>query len=290
MFRFRRRAALAALAALLAACSRHDTLTTGAPVGVDVGYPVATPVAKMTSAVGDIEPGANPVVTASRAAVVRDIGVRTGSVTARGQVMATLRPTGTRQRHPEPLVIRAPAAATVTRVFVSVGERVRAGQRLLALRGAAIRMARAPFPARLRAVLQAGRRVFVHSPLAPRTPLKATIVRLTHPKKGDDLYAWIALPPRRGFAVGSPIRVDVVTATGTRLVIPRSAVSLRRPGAVVFVVHKDRVQERRITMGRTLPQGVVVRAGLRAHSQIVIRTQARMISGMRVHVERPQGP
>ncbi|MHB1513404.1 MAG: efflux RND transporter periplasmic adaptor subunit [Acidiferrobacter sp.] len=290
MFSFRRRAALAVLGAFLAACSRHDTPATGAPVVVDVGYPVATQVAKMRSAVGDIEPGASPVVIAPRAAVVREIAVRTGSAVARGQIVATLRPTGTRQNPPKPLAIRVPVAATVTRVFVSVGERVRGGQRLFALGGASIRTARAPFPASLQTILHEGQRVFVHSPLAPRTPLKATIIRLTHPKKGNAIYAWIDLPPRRGFPVGSPLRVDVVTATHTRLVIPRSAVSLRSPGAVVFVVRKGKVLERRITTAQTLPQGVVVRAGLRAQSEIVTHAQTRLTSGMRVHVERPQGP
>lgn len=290
MSSFRRRAALAMLGALLAACSRHGSHGGGAPVAVDVGYPVATQVAEMRSAVGDIEPGASPVIIAPRAAVVRRVSAQTGSTIVRGQVVVTLRPSGPGRGRAKPFAVRAPVSATVTRVFVSAGEHVRRGQRLLALAGASIREARAAFPSSLRATLHVGGRVFLHSPFAPRTPLEATVTRLTSSKKGDALYAWIGLPPRRGFAVGTPLRVDVVTATRTRLVIPRSAVSLRGPGAVVFLVRKGRVQEHRITMGQTLRQGVVVRSGLDARTEIVIHAQARLARGMQVQVARPQGP
>lgn len=290
MSSFRRRAALAVLGALLAACSRHGTHGGGAPVAVDVGYPVATQVAEMRSAVGDIEPGASPVIIAPRAAVVRRVSAQAGSAIVQGQVVVTLRPAGRSRGRARPFTVRAPVTATVTRAFVSPGERVRPGQRLFALAGTSIRKARAPFPASLRATLHVGEQVFVHSPLAPRTPLKATIARLTSPKKRGAIYAWIDLPPRRGFAVGTPLRVDVVTATRTRLVIPRSAVSLRGPGAVVFLVRKGRVQERRITMGQTLRQGVVVRSGLDARTEIVIQARGRLVRGMQVQVVRPQGP
>ncbi len=290
MSSFRRRAALAVLSALLAACSRHDAHGAGTPVAVDVGHPVATEVAQTRSAVGDVERGASPVITAPRAGVLTRVAVQTGSVVTRGQIVGRLRLAGPPGRARPRIAIRAPVTATVTRVFVSAGQRVQPWQRLFALSGASIRKARAPFPASLRPALRVGERVFVHSPLAPRTPLKATIARLTNPKKGHAVYAWIDLPPRRGFAVGSPLRVDVVTATRARLVIPREAISLRGPGAVVFVVHKGRVQERRIAMGQSVPQGMVVRSGLRVTTEIVIHAPTRLVDGMRVRVKGPHDP
>lgn len=281
---FRSRAAPIALGALLIACSRHPTPEAGPPMIVDVGVPSLTKVAQVASAVGDIQPGASPVVIAPADGRVTTVAAMSGSAIAAGQILARLRPAGPSATPRRSLAIRAAAPATVTRVFIHNGQRVRRGQRLFGLAGPQIRQARIPFPAALRPALRIGKPVVLHSPLAPRSPLPGTIARLTSPKMPDAVYAWITLPPRRGFTVGSPLRADVATGTRTGLVIPRSAAPLRRIGTVVFVVHGDRVHERRIQVAQVLPEGVVVRSGLRPGTRIVIRPPARLANGMRVRI------
>jgi multidrug efflux pump subunit AcrA (membrane-fusion protein) len=237
------------------------------------------------SAIGDVEPGASPVITAPTNGRIADITVTSGSAVTAGQILAQLRPAGATAAPRQSLIIRAPVNATVTRVFAQDGQRLQNGQRLFGLAGAAIRQGRAPFPAALRPPLIVGQRVLLHSPLAPRSPLTGIIARLTPAKRTRHaIYAWITLPPRPGFTVGSPLRVDVRAGMMDRLLVPPGAVFLRRAGTVVFVVRRHHVHEQRVRATRVLPQGVVIRSGLRPGVSVVTYAHTPLTRGMRVRI------
>jgi hypothetical protein len=286
---YRSRAALIALGALLAACARHSTPTSGAAPQVTVGRAFTTRLAVVRTAVGDVEPGASPVITAPVGGRLTGISVQSGSVVVAGEILARLRPSDPAGAPRPALVIRAPVNARVARVFAQDGRRLHPGQRLFGLAGASIRTARAPFPAVLHPPLRIGQRVLLHSPLAPRSPVTGTIARLT-PAKRNALYAWITLPPRPGFTVGSPLRVDVMAGSAQRLLVPPGAVFLRRVGTVVFVVRGRHVYEQRVRAARVVSQGVVVRSGLRPGTEVVTHAQARLTNGMRVRIARHLAP
>ncbi len=289
MSAYRSRAALIALGALLAACARHSTPTSGAAPQVTVGRAFTTRLAVVRTAVGDVEPGASPVITAPVGGRLTGISVQSGSVVVAGEILARLRPSDPAGAPRPALVIRAPVNARVARVFAQDGRRLHPGQRLFGLAGASIRTARAPFPAVLHPPLRIGQRVLLHSPLAPRSPVTGTIARLT-PAKRNALYAWITLPPRPGFTVGSPLRVDVMAGSAQRLLVPPGAVFLRRVGTVVFVVRGRQVYEQRVRAARVVSQGVVVRSGLRPGTEVVTHAQARLTNGMRVRIARHLAP
>ena len=281
----RSRAALIALGALLAACARHSAPASGTVPQVTVGRAFMTRLAEIRTAVGDVEPGASPVITAPEGGRLAGITVGPGSVVAAGEILARLRPSGPANTPQPSLLIRASVHAEVTRVLAQDGMRVHPGQRLFALAGASIRMARAPFAVGLHPPLMIGERALLHSPLAPRSPVTGTIARLTPAKRTRHaLYAWITLPPRPGFTVGSPLRVDVAAGMALRLLVPPGAVFLRRAGTVVFVVRGRRVYEQRVHAARVVAQGVVIRSGLRAGTEVVTHAQTRLANGMRVHI------
>ena len=289
MSAYRSRAALIALGALLAACARHPAPASLAAPQVTVGRAFTTRLAVVRTAIGDVEPGASPVITAPTGGRLTDISVQSGSAVVAGEILARLRPPDPAGAPRPPLVIRAPVNARVVRVLVQDGQRLHPGQRLFGLAGTSIRTARAPFPAVLHPPLRIGQRVLLHSPLAPRSPVTGTIARLT-PAKRNALYAWITLPPRPGFTVGSPLRVDVMAGSAQRLLVPPGAVFLRRVGTVVFVVRGRHVYEQRVRAARVVSQGVVVRSGLRPGTEVVTHAQARLTNGMRVRIARHLAP
>ncbi len=281
----RSRAALIALGALLVACARHSTPAAGAAPRVTIGRAFTARLPEIRTAVGDVEPGASPVITAPEGGRLAGVAVGSGSVVGAGQILARLRPSGSANAPQPSLLIRAPVNAEVTRALVQDGARVRPGQRLFALAGASIREARAPFSATLHPPLTIGERAFLHSPLAPHSPVAGTIARLTPAKRARHaVYAWITLPPRPGFTVGSPLRVDVMAGMAQRLLVPPGAVFLRRVGTVVFVVRGRHVYEQRVRAARVVAQGVVIRSGLRPGTEVVTRARKRLVNGMRVRI------
>ena len=286
---YRSRVALIALGALLAACARHPAPASLAAPQVTVGRAFTTRLAVVRTAIGDVEPGTSPVITAPTGGRLADVSVQSGSVVVAGERLARLRPPDPAGAPRPSLVIRAPVNARVVRVFAQDGQRLHPGQRLFGLAGTSIRTARAPFPAVLHPPLRIGQRVLLHSPLAPRSPVTGTIARLT-PAKRNALYAWITLPPRPGFTVGSPLRVDVMAGSAQRLLVPPGAVFLRRVGTVVFVVRGRHVYEQRVRAARVVSQGVVVRSGLRPGTEVVTHAQARLTNGMRVRIARHLAP
>lgn len=287
----RRRAALIALGALLAGCVRHAASASGAPPQVVVGRAFTMRLREVRTAVGDVEPGASPVITAPTGGRLEAVTVEAGSMVAAGQALARWQPTDPAGAPGRSLIIRAPVRARVVRLFAQDGERRHAGQRLFGLAGASIREARAPFPLGLRPPLVIGQAALLHSPLAPRSPVTGVIARLTPAKRTRHaLYAWITLPPRPGFTVGSPLRVDVMAGLASRLLVPYGAVFLRRAGTVVFVVRSGRVYEQRVRAAHIAPQGVVLRSGLRPGTEVVTQAPVHLTSGMRVRVAQHAAP
>lgn len=69
------------------------------------------------------------------------------------------------------------------------------------------------------------------------------------------------------------------------LVIPRDAVVQRPTGPVVFVLEGDRARERRISLGADQGPLVVVRGGLSAGDQLVVRGQRDLAEGTLVAVQ-----
>ncbi|WP_298134812.1 hypothetical protein [Acidiferrobacter sp.] len=283
MSAFRRRAALILFGALLAGCAHHSAPASGTPAKVTVGRAFMAPVADIHSAIGEVEPGASPVVMAPINGRVAGITISSGALITAGEVLAQMEPAGAGP----PRVIRAPVNAVVTQVFAHDGADRQAGQRLFGLGGASIREARAPFPVRLRSILAIGQAVLLHSPLSPRSPLTGIIDRLTPSKRTrHGVYAWITLPARAGFTVGSPLRVDVMTGTVNRLLVPRGAVFLRRAGTVVFIVRGRHVQEQPVRTARVHKRGVVIRSGLWPGALVVTRARTHLTDGMRVRIVR----
>ena len=291
MSAYRSRAALIALGALLAACARHPAPASLAAPQVTVGRAFTTRLAVVRTAIGDVEPGASPVITAPTGGRLTDISVQSGSAVVAGEILARLRPPDPAGAPRPSLVIRAPVNARVVRVFAQDGQRLHPGQRLFGLAGTSIRTARAPFPAVLHPPLRIGQRVLLHSPLAPRSPVTGTIARLTPAKRTHHaLYAWITLPPRPGFTVGSPLRVDVMAGRAQRLLVPPGAVFLRRVGTVVFVVRGRHVYARPIRAAHVVAQGVVIRSGLRPGTEVVTHAPVRLTNGMRVRIAHRPAP
>lgn len=270
----------------LAACLNPSQPAAARRLRVDVQKAVFATVPRIVAAIGNIEPGASPVIRAAGGGQVTQILTQLGSHITPGEALASLQPTETTGPAAPAVIVRAPVAAQIFRMLISVGATVQAGQPLFGIKGKKVREARAPFPLRLASRLHRGQTVLLHSPLAPRSPLTGTVARLAvHPKR-QVIYAFINLPARRGWTVGSPVRVDLVTRTYRALVIPKDAVHLRRIGTVVFVLHNGSIRMRRVEIRAYLTHRAVIRSGLAANARVITWAPGRLVSGLQVRVSR----
>ncbi|MHB1566625.1 MAG: hypothetical protein ACYCXG_07915 [Acidiferrobacter sp.] len=284
---------------LLVACSRPASGRVEATVvDVTTGRAVVRSLPQWRMAVGDITAGAEPFVAAPVGGRVEAILVVAGEHIEAQSIVATMRRTA-RPGAPRSATIRvrAPAAATITQILVAPGTRVPAGTALVAVAGAHIRQARLPFLATVARRLPIGARVWLHSPLAPRSRLPGTVARVqstacscraesdTPSRKA--VYAYINLPPLAGFGVGTPVRAEVRIARATLVVVPAPSVVLRRPGTVVFVVNHHHVVMTRVHVALRQRHLIGLRSGLTAGAQVVVTGANQLHNGSPIHVHRP---
>lgn len=276
-----KRVAFIALAAGLSACSHDSSGTPRRQVTVHTALAVIRPVPRLVTAVGDVGPGFSPVIGAPMAGRLTRLRVTVDQSVAAGAPLAYVRPQGPGAQL-APIV--APAPGVITQILVPAGTKVHQGQALFGWTGATVRQARVPFPATLGPDLHAGQAVLLHSPLAPRSPVTGTIARLIPHPKHHAIFAVIALPPRHGWVVGSPVRADVVIADRPALVLPKTSIALRRAGDVVFVLHHRIVRMQAVTVAARLRRVVVISSGLAPGVTVVTDPSQSLINGTRVKI------
>jgi len=89
--------------------------------------------------------------------------------------------------------------------------------------------------------------------------------------------------------------VDVVIVLTTQpdaIVVPAQAIQTGQKGQYVFVIKKDlTVEDRAVTVGRTLDSETVIEKGLQAGEQVVTDGQLRLIPGAKIQIkEQTEGP
>ncbi len=275
-----------ALTPILTGCSAHPAHTS-VTAPVTVSHARLRPVPTIVSAIGRITRGASPVITATHDGRVTAVLVHPGESVRAGETLARLQRAGNASARG---AITAPVSARVTRILIRAGMRIRRGQRLFGLQGPAIREARAPFLVRPASALTVGQRVWLHSPLAPRAPVRGTIVTInqTRHKAFDTerhaLNVVIALPPLQGFAPRSPVRVDAVLGVQRALTVPAKAVVLRARGTVVFVLHHGRARMQTVHVRARTRRWAVLASGLRPGTPVVGDPDPTLATGRRVVV------
>jgi len=285
-----KRVALIALGATLGACSHHPSETQGLRVRVQTSKATIRSVPEVESAIGNVGQGFAPVIGTRRGGLVTQILVAPGQLVQSQQRLARLRPMARAGKTGRLVDIRAPSAGIITRILVQTGAKVRAGARLFGFAGPSVRKARLPFPLSLAPHLHIGQSILLHSPLAPRAPVLGVIAHLDSHPKDNVIYALIDLPPRRGWAPGSPVRADVVVARRPALLVPQTSIALRVAGTVVFVLHHSRVEMRRVKIGARFSQDVIITQGLTPGTIVVTDANQLLTNGMRVTVASAEKP
>ena len=279
-----KRVAFIALAMGLNACSRDSSGTPQRPATVHTAVAVVRSVPRIVSAIGNVGPGLSPVVTATIAGRLTRLQIAVGQSVVGGATVAYVRPRGQGERS---VPIDAPAPGVITQILVPSGTEVHQGQALFGWTGPSVRQARVPFPAAFGPDLHRGQMVFLHSPLAPRSPVAGTIARLIPSRRHHAIYAVIALPPRHGWITGSPVRADVVVGRRPALVLPKSSIALRRVGTVVFVLHHRTVREQAVKVAATLRRVAVISSGLKPGTAVVAEPDRLLANGARVRISGP---
>lgn len=268
------------------ACSHQSPSQQGPAVRVHVSQATLQIVPQEVSAVGNIEQGLAPIISSPIRGEVMEIVARPNQPVVANQILATIQADGARAKDRPPLRVRAGHNGTITRILVTPGTPVGVGTPLFGFFSHEVRKARVPFPLSLASRLHIGEAVWLHSPLAPRTPATGHIVRIdTHPRL-KALYAIIALPARRGWTTGSPVRADVVISHQDAVVVPLTSVALRSQGTVVFVIHKNHVEMRPVQIGTRLARTVVISSGVTKGTPIVTRVNPLLVNGSRIRVAR----
>ncbi|RME82447.1 MAG: hypothetical protein D6771_07035, partial [Zetaproteobacteria bacterium] len=72
-----------------------------------------------------------------------------------------------------------------------------------------------------------------------------------------------------GLIAGMRLPGEVVVATRRSVVVPKSAVVLRRDGAFVFVAENGRAHARKVQLGRELANGFEITAGVQEGERVV---------------------
>lgn len=282
----------------LVACSRPASGRIHATVAdVTTGRAVMRSLPQWRAAVGEITAGAEPFIAAPVQGRVETIRVVAGEHVDAQSLIATMRRAVGPGAPPSATVrVRAPTAATITQILVAPGARVPAGTALVAVAGTHIRQARLPFLASVANHLRIGARVWLHSPLAPRSRLPGTIARVQSTAcacqaesdipNTQAVYAYVNLPPLAGFGIGTPVRAEVPIARATLVVVPAPSVVLRRPGTVVFVVDHHHVVMTRVRVAIRHRHLIGLRSGLRAGAQVVVTGTDHLHNGSLIHVHR----
>jgi len=277
------------VALMLGACSNHARKWDVAPVPVQIETVAETQVPLSTTAVGDIGSGTAPVVDAPVSGWIARFPIAVGYAVQDQQVLAYM---NRKERPPKgsaPLAVRAPGPGTVSALLVAPGQKVRAGEALIGLTGHGVRQARVPFPLSFSASLRPGLVMTLHSPLALRSSVKGVISHVVTHAKRQVVYVFISLPPRNGWASGSPVRADLVTGHRMAFVVARSAVLLQTVGAVVFVVRHGIVYKQRVHVESYWRTHAVIQ-GVRAGMRIVTWAASPLHAGARVIVTPSDAP
>lgn len=277
------------LLTLLVACSRPAPgHVRTAAVTVTVRPAVVQSLPRWRAAVGEITAGAEPFVATPVSGHVDALMVTAGEHIRARSVVATIAPASAPgARRPPMIHVRAPVAATVTRTLVAPGATVAAGTALVALTGTHIRQARLPFLAAVAGYLHIGMRVWLHSPLAPRSRLPGVLATVRPTASGRAVYAYVDLPPLAGFGTGTPIRAEVPIARLTVVAVPAPSVVLRRPGTVVFAIHHHHAVMTRVRVAIRRRHLIGLQSGLAAGTEVAITGIRYLHNGSLVHVRRP---
>lgn len=289
MERYYRFLCAAAIAASVVGCS-HQASVTGAstaPIPITVSHAVVRTIPRIQSAIGEITNGNPPYLTAPARGQLTTVFVRPQESVRAHQPLGLFQPSVRGAGSlPHTIVIRAPFAGTVSAQLVTVGQHCIAGQRIFGFAGPAIRTARLPFISADQARLHIGETVMLHSPLAPLTTLDGTIGALTPNSQGHAIYAFVTLPPVRGWVPGSPVRADVIVGTHQAIIVPRQSVVLRLPGTVVFLIHHHHAYAQPVLVGEGLRHYVQIQSGLRAGTLVAQDGTQYLNNGSRVIIRR----
>ncbi|MHB8253235.1 MAG: HlyD family efflux transporter periplasmic adaptor subunit [Acidiferrobacter sp.] len=285
-----KRIALIAFCATLAACSRHRSEAQDQPLRVRISHAILQTTPEIESAVGNIGQGLAPIITAPVSGQLTQILVVPGEAVQNHQVLARMRPGSMGQKADRSDDIRAPASGIITQILVRTGSPAHKGARIFGFSGPQVRKARVPFPLSFAAQLHSGESVSLHSPLAPRSPVDGKISRLDSHPKHHVIYAVIDLPPRHGWATGSPVRADVIVAQRQTIVVPRTSIALRTVGTVVFVIDHRTIHIQRVHVGERLDDAVVITSGLSAGTAIVTDASPALTNGAQVTTIKAERP
>lgn len=183
-------------------------------------------------------------------------------------------------------VLAAPAAAIVTNVAVSPGDRVAEDAPLvtLARQGAvSVKLGLEPSAGHVAAgqpvsvvPLNGGKPIFTRlGMVAGAADPNTKVIDASAPVGGS------------GLAIGAPVRAEVVTGAHQGLVVPRAAVVFDETGSHVFVVERGHARRVFVTVGRNYGGDQVEVSGpIQAGQQVAVQGAYELQDGMAVAVAK----
>ncbi len=183
--------------------------------------------------------------------------------------------------------IRSPAAATVQRRLVSVGDYVKVGDPMFELVSPRLLQAHLPFPEKLADELRPGLEVHLRLPSRPGQMVTGHLSEV-RPMIGSAnlaIEAIVNLENPGGWRAGGSVNASMVLETRDSVIVPAISVVRRPAGTVVYLVEGGRAVERAVEAGvRTDDGGIEIRSGLVGGETIVADGAGFLTDGAAVEV------
>jgi RND family efflux transporter MFP subunit len=185
--------------------------------------------------------------------------------------------------------ILSPAAGTVQRRLISVGDFLSVGDPAFEMVSPQLLQAFLPFPERLTDALETGQRVRLKIPSRPDRGAAGVITEI-RPKVGTGnraIEAIVNLENPGGWRAGASVNATVVLAERQSVVVPAIGVVRRPAGEVVYVVQGDLVRQQVVETGITSKDDVEILSGLAGGETIAADGAGFLTDGAHVSVRGP---
>lgn len=192
------------------------------------------------------------------------------------------------QRNQDKTIVRAPVDGRIQTRNVSPGERINPDKALFSLIGRGDLHVHIPFPEQVANQIRTGQVVRLTSPVAPGQAVEARIneIRPKVDANNRALEAIIDLPAHAVWPAGASVNGKILTGQHLNaIIVPEIAVILRPKGTVVYVVNKNKAQERLVTTGLRQEGVVEIISGLNTTESIALDGAAYLTDGVAVSVK-----
>jgi RND family efflux transporter MFP subunit len=167
--------------------------------------------------------------------------------------------------------IRSPAAATIQRRRVSVGDYVRVGDPLFDLVSPKLLQAFLPYPERLADVLKTGQKVRLRRPGEPNEVVEGVVseIRPAVGAANRAVEVIVNLENPGGWRSGGTVSAAVITASRETVLVPVSTVVRRPAGTVVYIVDGQTARQRVVETGDRSGSDIEIVSGLEGGEVLV---------------------